>query len=212
MDSNKLKIFVEGLLRSNNITISNKCNHDDVLTQIMIYLDALIFNIISIACIISIINNTKSINKENLPIIRHYIEDKCQFKYRKTKKSGGTFNTAAFYGAVEPMYSENNKGGDILGINWSEGLIRPAIGDNSTQNGGGKKINNMSFKYIKMHVNNVLNYHKISASKHILNELIMIIDYHIKCLITNIKQCDKELTLKCLNKIINKNKILSPLK
>lgn len=212
MDNNKLELFIKGLLTSNKITISKKCDEKYVLTQMMIYLDALIFNIISIACIISIINNTKSINKESLPIIRSYIEDKCQFKYRNTKKSGGTFNTAAFYGAVEPMYSENNKGSDILGINWSEGLIRPAIGDNSTQKGGGKRINNMSFRYIKMHVNNVLNYHKISASKHILNELIMLIDYHIKCLIANIKQCDKELTLKCLNKIINRNKILSPLK
>ena len=214
MDNNKLIVFVKGLLSDNNIVVSKKCDYNLVINQMVTYLDALIFNIVSIACIISIINSSTKINKENLPIIRSYIEDKCSFKYKKSNKiSGGSFNTAAFYGANEPMYSENNKGGDILGINWSAGIIRPEIGSQDKMSGGGKKhLSNMSYNYIKLHINKVLKYHKISASKDIIKELISIIDHHIKCLIINIKHCDKELTLNCLNKIINKNKILAPLK
>lgn len=215
MDNNKLIVFVKGLLVHNNIILSKKSDNNLVINQMVTYLDALIFNIVSIACIISIINSSTKINKENLPIIRSYIEDKCNFKYKKSKISGGAVNCASFYGAKEPMYSENNLGNDILGVNWSTGIIRPEIGSNpqQIQSGGGKKhISKVSYNYIILHIKKVLKYHSITASKNIIHELVSIIDHHIKCLIINIKNCNKELSLKCLNKIINKNKILAPLK
>ena len=145
MDNNKLIVFVKGLLTHNNITLSKKSDNNLVLNQIVTYLDALIFNIVSIACIISIINSSTKITKENLPIIRSYIEDKCDFKYKHAKMSGGAAS-ASFYGANEPMYSENNIGSDILGVNWSSGIIRPEIGTNMHSGGGKKHITNISYK------------------------------------------------------------------
>lgn len=211
MINEKLKLFVTGLLNSNSIVISKKTDQDILINQLVIYIDALIFNIISIGCIISIINNSNSITKETLPIIKLYIEDKCEFKYKKSKKiMGGAFNTAAFYGANESMYKVENQGSDILGIKWSEGIIRPTIGQ--AGGGYGNKYKNSSYNYIKSHVLNVLQYHNISAPKSILDELIKLIDHHIKCLIMNMKKCKKELTLNCIEKIIMKNKILTPFK
>jgi hypothetical protein len=218
MDNNRLISFSKGLLRANNIRVSKKCDYNMVINHLANYLDALVFNIVSIACIVSIINKSKKIDKETLPIIRSYIEDKCNFKYAK-KMSGGAVYPSSFYGATETAYSENNKGGDILGINWSAGIIRPEIGTSGKfpMEGGGssatRKISpKASYNYIRSHVYKILKYHNIQASKFIISELIFLIDHHIKCLVANIKKCDKELTLSCLNKIINKNKILAPLK
>ena len=216
MDNNRLISFSKGLLRANNIRVSKKCDYNLVIKHLVNYLDALIFNIVSIACIVSIINKSKKIDKEALPIIRSYIEDKCNFKYAK-KMSGGAVYPSSFYGATETAYNENNKGGDILGINWSAGIIRPEIGTSIKYpmeggGNGGKISSKASYNCIRSYVYKILKYHKILASKVIISELISLIDHHIKCLIVNIKKCDKELTITCLNKIINKNKILSPLK
>lgn len=207
----ELKIFVVGLLKMNNINVNNE-NETFIINKIISYIDALIFNIVSIACIVSILNGDKSIKKENLEIIKKYIQDRCSFKYNKKNMKGGAFNTASFFGIDEPMYKAENEGGDILGIDWSNEIIRPQIGGKDktkcTSN-----IKNISKIFINKQIKNILKYHGIKASNEIMEELLKIIDYHIKCLIGLIKKCGKKsLNIRCLKDIINKNKILSPMK
>jgi hypothetical protein len=207
MQQQELKVFVIGLLKTNNINIKNE-EDKFIINKIVSYIDALIFNIVSIACIISILNGDKSIKKENLDIIKKYIQDRCSFKYNKNGMKGGAFNTAAFYGMEEPMYKEENEGKDILGIDWSSEIVRPQIG-------GGKNIKNKNISkiFICKQIKKILKYHGIKATNEIIEELLNIIDYHLKCLLGLIKKCGKKyLNIKCLKNIINKNKILSPMK
>lgn len=203
-----LKIFVVGLLKTNNINVSKNANQSYIINKVSDYIDALIFNIVSIACIISILNGDKNIKKQNLDIIKRYIEDRCVFKYNKKDMKGGTFNTAAFYGIDEPMYKEENEGSDILGINWSEEIARPQIGGGKHS----KKTQDVSKLFIKKQIKNILQYHGIKASNEMIDSLLNIIDYHIKCLMKKVKTCGKSLNIKCLNSIVNKNKILAPMK
>lgn len=203
-----LRIFVVGLLKTNNINISKNANQSYIINKIADYIDALIFNIVSIACIVSILNGDKNIKKKNLDIIKKYIEDRCAFKYNKKGMKGGTFNTAAFYGINETMYKEENEGHDILGVDWSKEMARPQIGGGSKQ----KKLKDVSSFFIKKHIKNILQYHGIKASDEMTKVLLELIDYHIKCLIKNVKSCGKSINIKCLNSIVNKNKILAPMK
>lgn len=208
----EINLFVIGLLKSNNIDLKDNKNSSYIIKKISSYIDALIFNIITIASIVSILNGDKCIKKENLNIIKNYISDRCSIKSnRKGSMTGGTFNTAEFYGIKEDMYKPENVGSDILGIDWAKGEIRPQIGGSSKS----KSINTqkcVSYKFIKTHVKKILNYHNITASTNILNELMDIIDYHIKCLVKSLKMCGKTLNIKCIENAVNKNKILAPLK
>lgn len=204
----ELKIFVIGLLKSNNIEISKKTKKDFIINKIADYIEALIFNVITIASIISILNGEKIIKEKNIEIIKSYIQDRCSFKYRKSSSmKGGTFNTASFYGIEESMYKVEHEGTDLLGVDWSNGIARSQIGG-----GKNKKPNMLSNKYIKNCIKHVLKYHNISCSNKVLSKLVNIIDYHIKCLIKCIKQCGSDLNMKCLKSVVNKNKILQPMK
>jgi hypothetical protein len=208
----EINLFVIGLLKSNNIDIKDNKNSSYIIKKISSYIDALIYNIITIASIISILNGDKCIKKENLNIIKNYIEDRCSIKYKKRNSmTGGTFNTAEFYGINEPMYKPENQGGDILGIDWSKGIIRPQIGG-STKSKSKDIKKCISYKFIKTHVKRILKYHNITASSKILEELIDIIDHHIICLVKSIKSCGKTLNIKCIEAVVNKSKILAPLK
>lgn len=193
------KPFVIDLLNSNNIKISDKSNKSKIIKDLICYIDALIFNIVSIGAIVSRLNNSNSIKKETIVIIKNYIEDKCRFKYKKTK--GGTVLPSEFFGIESGRY-QNETGVDLLNINWDKQLIRAQV--------GGAPLS--SKEIIIKHINKILDYYGIKASNAIINELIKIFDYHIKCLIHKLKLCGEEITGKCLNNVINSNKILHVLK
>jgi len=181
-----LKSFVEKLLISNNINISSKCDKNKVIKELASYVDALIFNIVSIGCLIALLNNSKKIKNENITIIKNYIESKCKFKYSKNSIKGGcTSLPSDFYGINNNNYT-TNAGNDILIVDWSNGIARPAIGsDNSIIKGGcgSKKCKNV----IKLYISDVLKYYKI-------------------------KNSNKDINFKIIHDIVNKNDILKVLK
>ena len=66
--------------------------------------------------------------------------------------SGGAFNTAAFYGAVEPQYSKNNFTGDLLKIDFASGIARnalPMIGGGGANTPNCNKLDRIILKKIR---------------------------------------------------------------
>lgn len=199
-----LYAFVENLLKVNNILISTKSNKKKIIHDIACYIDTLVFNIVSIGSIIAHLNNSNKIKKENINIIKNYIQENCNFKYHS--KGGGDYSLPSeFYGNNSDRYHENNKGQDVLIVDWNKGIARPEI---NLFSGGGTKKLNVIIEYIKK----ILIYYKITASKDILKELLNIFEHHLKCLLNNLKKCDKEITNKCVHQIVNNNNILKILK
>ena len=93
------------------------------------YIETLVFNIVSIASIITMINNSDKIKKETITLVKSYINDKCNHKL-----TGGTTGMPSeFYGYDSGIYNSNNAAGDILNIDFTSGILRPQIG------GGGNK-------------------------------------------------------------------------
>lgn len=177
-----------------------------VIEQISIYLDALVFNIVSIMCLISTINDSKEITKKTLDVSKQYIETECKFYYTQlsTSKSGkmtGGLGSSAILGAQEGMYSVDNTGSDILHLDFENGEARPQIG-------GKLKDNGLIYKCIGF----ILKYHGIKASKDIKNEICKIIHTHMECLFKNLARDNKKLTLSKLNRVVKSNNILRPLK
>ena len=204
----KLQKYCERLFTDHNISLYSK-DRFKIIEQVALYIDALIFNIVSIICLITIINNSSKISQKTLEVGKKYIESKCMFNYAKVSgetttsaMSGGSrLGSATFLGAIEPMYNANIPMNDILTVDFNN-YIRPQI--------GGKQDNKLS-KLINTYINSILSYHDIKASNEIKKQIYDIIEFHVMCLINNLKRYKGMIKLATLNKIVKNNKILHPL-
>jgi len=193
----KLQRYSEKLCKEHHIMIKSS-EKEKIIQQIALYIDALIFNVVSIICLITIINNNSKISDKTLEVGKKYIDTKCNFNYTKinSKMSGGRLGSATFLGINEPMYSSSNPTNDILPVDLNGEFARPQI--------GGEGMSKVIYSYM----NSILAYHNISAGKDIKNEICKIIEFHINCLFSNLKSSGKSITLNSINKIVKNNIIL----
>jgi len=204
----KLQKYCEKLFESNGISIYAKDKYK-IIQQVALYIDALIFNVVSIICLITIINNSNKITQKTLAVGKEYIESKCQFNYAKvsggnmaTMTGGSRLGSATFLGISEPMYRVDNPTNNVLITDFANGVLRPQIGGKSSSS---------SDKLITVYMKSILSYHEMKASKEIKQEIEKIIKFHIMCLINNLKSYKNAIKLSTLNKIVKNNKILHPL-
>jgi hypothetical protein len=159
------------------------------------YMETLIFNIVSIASVITMINNSDTIKKHTIKLVKSYINTECNDKM----KGGNNVMPSEFYGYDSGRYSESNAIGAILNVDFTSGILRPQIG------GGGVKSDN---KHLIAKINEILNYYKLTASENIINDLLKIISIHINCFFKQLKLSKNVLNIASINKIIKSNKNL----
>lgn len=204
----KLCNFSDKFFIENNIKINIK-ERAHVITRFSLHVEYVIFNVVSMLCLIAILNNSDRVIDKTIQVARKYIENKCEFKYPKLKtggllQSGGRLGSATFLGATETMYSATNPTNDILPVNFESGIARPQI--------GGKHSNNKILKKIVMsYVNNILSHHNVKASKEIKEEIFEIAKFHVDCLINCIKS-KKTVSISIIKECVNKHKVLRTLK
>lgn len=154
---------------------------DDNMTKLVTHMDALIFNITAIACVIGMLNDDKTINVKHLEQLEGYVKNKCG----NMKQSGGTSMASDFFGYPHPQYSvgnENTNNTNIETIDFVNGVARAAMGpalESSYSSSGGshKKYN----KDLDNHIRRVLKHHNMKITKDAKQELIEIIHQHIRC-------------------------------
>jgi hypothetical protein len=168
----------------------DKENCDKVKKILLTFVKNLIFNVISIASIITFINNDSEIKSQTLKILIKYINEKC----KATKKGGMNIMPSEFYGIDSGRYDSANFSGDILYVDPSQGIIRPQI------TGGGKKNNDKVDKNIIDEINQILKYYKLHVSSSIKKELLKIININLDCMF-------KQLKLKVKKSILTKDHI-----
>jgi hypothetical protein len=191
--NNKLIPYTNNLIKKYDLSIKN--NVDKCLCS---YIEAIIFNIITIASIITFINNCKSINKETLYILKEYIYIACS---PTSMKGGGgaTVMPSEFYGINSNNYSPTNNQMDLLTIDFNSTSIRPQIG-------GGRNDNKPVVDIIKK----FLKYFNLKASSAIMKEILDIINNYIDCLMTKLKKINgNKLTPMMIKKVIKSNKIFN---
>lgn len=168
------------------------------IEHIALFIDAVIFNMVSMFCLIAIINNSTSITDKTLDAGMKYLDTKCHGRqYAQTgRQSGGDRQgSATFLGIQEPVYQESNVGNDVLFVDFNSGLARPQIG-------GMYKPDLKLNKFVKAYVKEILQYHNITAKSAIKEKIVHLIKGHIDCLIRCIFDTKKKLTLPKLKKII----------
>jgi hypothetical protein len=161
------------------------------------YMETLIFNIVSIASIITMINNSNTIKKQTLILVKSYINDKCNHKMT----GGNTGMPLEYYGIDSGIYQTNNASGDILNIDFASGILRPQIG-------GGRGSNYTTNHIFINKIHEILNYYKLKSSDSINNSLLKLIYMHINCFFKELKTSRSTLNIASINKIIKSNKNL----
>ena len=204
------------LLKTHRIHI-NDIHRNEVIASLSNYIELLIFNIVAVVSIICANIGIKKVISTHIQYLSKYIDKRCLNKSsRKTAKmSGGAFNTAAFYGAVEPQYSKDNFTGDLLNIDFNGGIARNAL----NMTGGGKsprdvhKVHNTPNcikldKIILKKIRNIFKFFNIKVDKMAVNNIKTKYDTIIEDLLLCIKSIKGEITCKKVDAIIHKCKFM----
>lgn len=205
----KLCNFSDKFFIENKIKINMK-ERSKVINQFALHIEYTVFNIVSMLCLIAIVNNTDKITDKTLKVAKKYIENKCEFKYPKKitsqviQQKGGRLGSATFLGINEPMYSADNQSNDILPVDFKTGIARPQIGGNPSNNKILKKL-------VLSYINHILSHHNVKASKTIKDEIFELTKFHIDCMFNCIKK-SKTVTVSVIKGCINKHKVLGALK
>jgi hypothetical protein len=117
--------------------------------------------------------------------------------------SGGTFNTAAFFGVAEPRYSALNEGMNVQTIDLSGGIARNAL----NMSGGSASCVKLD-KIIMRKIRNVFKFFNMKVDKESINKIKTKYDTIIEELYTCIKNIKGDITALKVAQIIKKSKIM----
>jgi histone H3/H4 len=187
MNNPNLTIYIEKIINDYNLNIKTKAS----VKCLSECIQNIVFNIISISSIIAFINNSKTITKENIQILNTYLNKIC--KNPIVKGGNSIVMPQEFYGTNSGRYLPTNNQNDLLNINFSSGIMRPQIG------GGISPFT----KVIK----DFLIHYKLKAGKAIIDELVIMIENYIKCLIMKLKKIKTDIKPVMIKSIIEKNKM-----
>lgn len=202
----KLQKYAEKLIIQHHITVNSK-SKIKITKQIALYMDAMIFNIISVFCLIAILNTpasdrTSHITRNTINVGIKYIDNMC--KPKLTQSGGdGRMGSATFVGINEPMYSGSNPTNDILHIDFAGGIARPQIG-------GAHKPTLELHKLIEKYIKDILAYHRVTAKQDIKKVILNFISNYLNCFINDLKHHNGMITMSSLKTIVKTHKILHP--
>jgi hypothetical protein len=188
MNNSNLTIYVQKLISDYGLNIKTKTS----VKCLSECIQNIVFNIVSISAIIAFINNSKTITNENIQILHSYLNKVCS----PTMKGGNSIvMPMEFYGNNSGRYLPTNNQNDVLNIDFSSGIMRQQI--------GGGKLTSPFIKVIK----DFLIHYKLKAGKGIINEIVVMIENYIKCLMMKLKNYKESIKPAIIKSVIEKNKM-----
>jgi hypothetical protein len=211
------------LLKTHRIHLDDN-NKDKVIALLSNYIDLLIFNIVAVVSIICANIGVKKVISQHIQYLSKYIDKRCLNKKasgarmsgRSAMSGGSAFNTAAFFGAVEPRYSAENAGTNVQTIDFASGIARNALpmSGGSSSGGGGSSRRSVTpscaklDKIILKKINNVFKFFNIKVEKEAVAHIKLKYDLIIKDLYMCIKKIKGDITASKVALIIKKSKIM----
>jgi len=201
----------EKFVKTYDINIS-KDAYDEVLPLIVHHMDALIYNVTSIACVMALINGKRKIEPSDLRQVMVYISSKCLPKKENISKGGAGQTGGSVTGFPleyfnvslknSPFVTSPNVGANVSTekINFEQGYSRDSMGP---MTGGGTKslhfmdTNKEAIQFMKK----ILNHHDTKISKDAIPMLMHIMDIHLLCFANDLKS-QMPLTVSKMNQIL----------
>jgi hypothetical protein len=198
--NNRFLNTIHSIVKYYNLKI-NPGSNTNVYKSLSKNIEILIFNVISIASIISLLNNSNTIQKTAVSMVREYINEKCNVPQMK---KGGTSLPSDYFGAINPVYNENNNTNDVLGIDFTSGIARAQIG------GGGNskkyKLTSTDKEEFINAIKNICKYYNLKIGSDCIKMLIDIIVENMDCLFNYLYMASKPITTDIIKKMIKLNK------
>ena len=188
--------YLKSVINKYDLIVKN----DEVMNCMCEYLETLIFNIVSIASLITLINNSKVIEKDALTLVHSYINNKCE----KVAIKGGTSLPSEFFGINSNSYNSTNNQANILNVDYVNGILRPQIGGGGKSKTSNKKSNH---DWLKAKITKLIQHYNLTIREKEMNYLINIIYDNVNCLFFQIPK-NQVITKAYLKKFINSNKSL----
>jgi hypothetical protein len=204
-----IRFCVIELLKQYNIVCQNN-EEEKIIQHLTQFFELLIFNMVSVACIICTVINVRRLQNEHMQYMEKEINKRCNIVKPKKRQGmkGGVFNTAAFYGVDEPQYSEANRMSDIMNVNWDKNIARPQLNATfGSQSGGTNNCMHVN-KYILKKIYSVFKFYKVSAKKNIQDRFLLLFNKYIEQLFLLLKKSAKLLTYKKVYLVLSKTKIM----
>lgn len=186
-------------IRDHAFRVSKDTKDDEICELLCKHIDALVFNVTSLASIVVTLYQSKKLDLIHMPAIRKHIVDKCQSK-KRTMEGGRVTMPSDFFGYNHPNYSPANVGEDVLAIDLNGTVARPALGP---QSGGG--VRHRQSDMMKPFIKDLMRKHNLVASRAAFSEILAIIDAHLECLAADLKKCEP-LTVKKVESLFSKKR------
>lgn len=198
MNSKKFNKYSEYLLLSKNL-IEKKDSR--IINRFAFIINMFIYNIVTLSCIITLINNNNSVfTINNLNQTKNYLNK--EFKVSSKIKGGDPVLSPSYFGKNEDQhYSENNVMNDIK-VDFEAGILKPQLGGSK----GG--CNNCSFnKLLMISAGKIYKEHKVKISKDLKQVVVNIIKNNLYKMIYLLKKKSKnnKLSINKINLYLNKS-------
>lgn len=198
MNSKKFNKYSEYLLLTKNL-IEKKDSR--IINRFAFIINMFIYNIVTLSCIITLINNNKNVfTINNLNQTKNYLNK--EFKVSSKIKGGDPVLSPSYFGKNEDQhYSENNIMNDIK-VDFEAGILRPQLGGS---NGG---CNNCSFnKLLMISAGKIYKEHKVKVSKDLKQIVVNIIKNNLYKMVYLLKKKSKnnKLSINKINLYLNKS-------
>lgn len=176
----------EGIVAAYTASLK-KTFESDARNTLQNAIKAMIFNVTSLACIVTLLNGRKTVEVEDLDGVRRYLSQHCapmkRTVHQQRTTSGGSF-PSDYFGFIHPAY-DGTKDTGFVSINFADGVAREALGP--TIAGGAMTPKVAIYDLIK----SVCDHHKLSISRDAIIQLIKIMDVHMACLTKDIGRTQK---------------------
>lgn len=191
-------------LKNNVAKMYTKCNLElepkdksKIIEHTALYIDSIIFKIVSIMYICSLSSNNDKITEQILENGKQYVNTNL----KSNKMSGGSrLGSATFLGINESMYDAKNPTNDILPVNFEDCTARPQIG-------GGYAIDTSFKKLMMSYITDILKYHDIKASKNVKEQMQHMVMLHVKNLFMCIASKNQKVKLSFVKKTIKEQNL-----
>lgn len=212
-----IKYCANELLKSHRI-LCITAERSKIVDHISKYIEYMIFNMITVVCILSMSQGVDKIFEEHVQYLQHYVDKRCSTQKRQRverrmqKRKGGAFNTASFYGVAEPQYSASHSTSDVMSANIPAGIARPALQTTAIFTGGRNNCNKLN-KYILRKIKDVFKFFNISINKYIPHKFVELFNKYMDELFANIKSSvkNKQLSYAKTLAIVNRSRIMREL-
>lgn len=182
----------------------------EVIQMIAHHIDALLYNVTSVACVMALIHGKQKIEPKHLEQVMTYITSQCMPQLASAKMRGGspTGFPSQYFGVPMAAYTPNDRAGAHVStetVDFASSTARSGMGP---MTGGGRRDRGEIPKVLESNakamafMHKVLDHHNTKIGRKATSILLHIMDIHMYCFAQDIASGQAPVTVSKLSSIL----------